>query len=104
MYDVRTSHEAQGYTVCYGDSFTLLIGMMFVPHRKHKDPLSRRQLYLTYVYEVRNSQEAHAFTLCYGDSITLLICMMFVPRWKHRPPQSVTERALFIFTAYDVTS
>jgi hypothetical protein len=40
MYDVRASQEAQVSTVCYGDSFTLLICMMLVPHRKHKPLLS----------------------------------------------------------------
>jgi hypothetical protein len=47
--DVRTSLEAQAFTVCYRDSFTLL-----------------------YVDDVRTSLEAHASTACYGDSFTVL--------------------------------
>jgi hypothetical protein len=70
MYDVSTSQEAQASTACYGDSFTLVIYMMLVPHRKHKPPLSVTE-----------------------DSFTLLICMMFVPHRKHKAPLSVPRRA-----------
>jgi hypothetical protein len=47
---------------------------MFVPHRKHRTPLSVTEdsVAFLYVHDVRTSQEAQAFTVCYGESFTFL--------------------------------
>jgi hypothetical protein len=50
MYDDRTSQGAYVSTVCYGDCFTLLICMIFAPHRKHKRLLSVKGIALLYLY------------------------------------------------------
>jgi hypothetical protein len=120
MYDVRTSLEAQAFTACCRDSFTLLVCMKFVPHRKHKAPLSVTetallylqiwcsyltgstnihclllgQLYFSYRYDVRTSQEAQDSTVCYGGQLYFTYIMKFVLHRKHKASLSVTGTAL----------
>jgi hypothetical protein len=61
--DVHASQKshAWAYTVCYGDSFTFYMQIMFVPHRKHiyepPRPLKGIALLFIYIDDVPTSHE-----------------------------------------------